>query len=191
MSEEHPGRHPPHKEDANQRNHPRDHKSRERRRLMHIHALAFNTLLSSQETDAYTTRNQTHQGPDPDQGVHFVFLNFTSFRRSPSNQPICRNRLQLLKSWSPRRQGNPSNLRHHPRQVQSSQIAARVDLVRATHQSRTLRRGRSFRDRVVRDAPGVRRLCGRPAVSLGWNRTLSRSGGSVKSITGTIAQLIP
>ncbi|MFC7388080.1 hypothetical protein, partial [Sphaerisporangium rhizosphaerae] len=32
---------------------------------MHNHALAFNTLLSSQETDAYTTGNQTHQGPDP------------------------------------------------------------------------------------------------------------------------------
>ncbi|MFC7388252.1 hypothetical protein, partial [Sphaerisporangium rhizosphaerae] len=43
---------------------------------MHNHALAFNTLLSSQETDAYTTGNQTLQGPDPRLGRSFRMPSF-------------------------------------------------------------------------------------------------------------------
>ncbi|MBB4701121.1 hypothetical protein BJ982_002665 [Sphaerisporangium siamense] len=43
-----------------------------------IHALAFNTLLSSQETDAYTITRTLRPGPEL-RGFHLVFY-FTSFR---------------------------------------------------------------------------------------------------------------
>src|SRR3954452_15925873 len=81
------------------------------------HALAFNTLLSSQETDAFPATQTRRPG---NRGVPFCFILFFRcalilsdplFLVKPVRfQPIDSTLLILIKFRPPRFQGNPSNL---------------------------------------------------------------------------------
>ncbi|MFC6366311.1 hypothetical protein, partial [Nonomuraea thailandensis] len=82
------------------------------------HALAFDTLLSSQETDAYFR-------------LEFSFLNPSAEAPSRSSQPyqIVVFRVKscdltgsgsIFQSCAPRLRGNPRNLPWHPARVEST-----------------------------------------------------------------------
>ena len=87
-----------------------------------LHALAFNTLLSSQETDAYTITLTRPTGPAELRGVPFRTTILPGMSVScqtvgfPTLDSIPPNPLGLR---PPCFQGNPSNLLQHPVAVQS------------------------------------------------------------------------
>ena len=68
------------------------------------HALAFNTLLSSQETDANTDPNQLQEAS---RTRAFISFSVSLFYLNP---PVSVKPADLLEFRPPRLQGNPSNL---------------------------------------------------------------------------------
>ena len=97
------------------------------------HALAFNTLLSSQETDAYSI-GWTLKVRRPGRSLCFILffrcaliLSDPLFRVKPAHfQPVDLILLVLEKFELPCFQGNPSNLLHHPVHVESGRLGTQV-----------------------------------------------------------------
>jgi hypothetical protein len=117
------------------------------------HALAFNTLLSSQETDAFTINQPIRPGI---RGVPFCRAVYVSVFRSYQIHPVSvkpalsapftLNPPDPLESRPPCFQGNPSNLLRHP-------VLVQLDFG-GTHASQ--------RRKVIRGAPEVLAISANP-----------------------------